>query len=376
LFLSSRVETLAQDLIYYNKNKTDKWRITEINPQYIKAVDVDDPEMSYSTTLTNVLFVFNKQGDFLVIPKLYQDAGSSAKKIEAFFQPRNLFHQFDKIITHKNEVIVCTYEDLADGKIVYKVAEKSNSIPISSVAIIIFRSGEHKLFVSAEKAYKTLSVVQDSYTDLALSQRNTTPGLAGTDSVGTRSETAVVELGKKEEVKPGSAVKELEPSTISRLQNKALANIKQLGDYMQIICQKDADADELNKTIEQALTLFITDARIEVSSINRSTVNQFKIKDYLIRMSLLKYQKVVIEWYNIQYTSQLRKGPDGLYYGTIEFEQRFVGITSENLRYEDITRKSVEVVLRSYERYAGGQTTIEWDVFLGDIGVTVTKAVS
>jgi hypothetical protein len=383
---------LGQDMIYYTKNKIDKWRMTEINPQYIKAVDVSDPEMSYSTTLTNVLFVFNKKGDFLVIPKLYQDATGAEKKIKAFFQPNNLFHSFDKIITHKNEIIVCTYEDLADGKITYKVGDKSSSIAVSNIALIVFRSGDHKLFVSADKAYKTLSIIEQTYTDLALSQQQSQQNLPQKDSGVAKVEKVEkandsTQATVKSDVASGTvtavsnnsstgAVKELEPSTVARLQNKALVNIKQLGDYMQIICQKDAEADELNKTIEQALSLFVAEARIEVSSITRSTVNQFKVKDYLVRMSLLKYEKVLIEWYNVQYTSQLRKGPDGLYYGTIEFEQRFVGITTENMKYEDITRKSVEVVLRPYERLAGGQNTVEWDVFLGDIGVTATKSAS
>ena len=90
-------------------------------------------------------------------------------------------------------------------------------------------------------------------------------------------------------------------------------------------------------------------------------------------MSMLNYEKVSIEWYNIQYTSLLRKGPDGFYYGTIEFEQRFVGTSKEHQTYQDITRKTVEVVLKTYERNTGGETTMEWDVFLGDIGVTATK---
>jgi hypothetical protein len=385
----------AQDAIYYTKNKIDKWKVTEINPQYIKAVDVTDPEMSYSTTLTNVLFLFNKNGDFLVVPKLYEDATNAEIKIKSFFQTRTVFHDFDKIITNKNEVIICTYENIENDKIIYKVNGDILDVPASKVVAIIFRSGEHKLFANAEKVYKTLSAVQQKYSELALAQQDQAADIA-TDSMQSdnsvarsdkpqadsqavglhisSTDTAVSTLSVALSDSARSGVMELEPSTISRLQGKAIANVRQLGDYIQVICQKDTEPEEISKTIEQALTLFITDARIEVSSINRSTVNQFKIRDYLIRMGMLKYQKVIVEWYDIQYTSQLRKGPDGFYYGTIEFEQRFVGVSADNAKYEDITRKSVEVVLKTYERNAGGKTTIEWDVFLGDIGVTVTKS--
>ncbi len=386
----------AQDAIYYTKNKMDKWRVTEINPQYIKAVDLADPDMSYSTTLTNVLFLFNQKGDFLVVPKLYENPASAENKIKSFFQARNLFHAFDKIITYKNEIIICTYETVEKDKIIYQVDGKTVDMAADKVVAIIFRSGEHKLFANADKVYKTLLAVQEKYSELVLSQQDRLP-LPADSLVAVSNEPVAVQpaIGDQAGVLQASVtdtpvvsqqtaaidsvrspVTELEPSTISRLQNKAIANVRQLGDYIQLISQKDAEPEEISKTIDQALALFIAEARIEVSSVNRSTVNQFKIRDYLVRMSLLKYEKVIIQWYDMQYTSQLRKGPDGFYYGTIEFEQRFVGVSGDNAKYEDITRKSVEVVLKTYERNAGGKTTIEWEVFLGDIGVTVTRSVS
>lgn len=121
------------------------------------------------------------------------------------------------------------------------------------------------------------------------------------------------------------------------------------------------------------MALFIADAKIEVSSLNRTDVVRYDVRAYLNRLGMLKYDKVIIKWFNIQYTSMLRKGPDGNYYGTVEFEQRFLGISGDNQTYEDITRKTVEVVLKPYQRNTDGGTTIEWDVFLGDIGVTITK---
>ena len=246
------------------------------------------------------------------------------------------------------------------------------------MAVIIYKNGSHLLLTSVEKAFKTLGTVQAKYSELALAQpalpaiaqqQDPVASVTKGDTAGApATQATVIPVVNKQ-----PAEKELEPSTVLKLQQKALVNIRQLGDYIIFICQKDSDPDDVTKTIDQALALFTNDAKIEVSSINRATVNQFRIKDYLIRLGYLKYQKVLIEWYNIQYTSVLRKGPDGFYYGTIEFEQKFVGISADNARYEDITRKSVEVVLRSYERHTGGETTMEWDVFLGDIGVTVTK---
>ena len=371
-------DLFAQDRVYYKKSKVDNWKVTEINPQYLKAVDASDPELAYSTTPANVLFIFNKSGNFLVIPDMYDGKKNAEENIKNFFnEERSVFDDYDKLITFRNEIIICAAKSFDADKIVYTANKKDFSIPKSEVALIISKNGEHQLLTSADKVYKVLTVVQGKYTELASGQYDE----KAPDSLLVQNESKKdnagsdrnADVNNSDTLKNSKSDQKLPPSTILKLQNKALVNIKQLGDYIQMICQKDSDPDEITKTIDQALALFIGDAQIEVSSVNRSTVNRFAIKDYLIRLGHLKYEKVIIEWYNIQYTSLLRKGPDGFYYGTIEFEQRFVGISSDNRKYEDITRKTVEVVLKSYERNTGGETTMEWDVFLGDIGVTVTK---
>ncbi|HKH62667.1 MAG TPA: hypothetical protein VKA49_17610 [Flavitalea sp.] len=374
LMLQLLTSVLGQDKIYYKKNKVDNWRVTELNPQYIKAVDAADSGLAYSTTLTNVLFVFNRLGNFLVIPGMYDGKKNAETISKNFFnEERSAFNDFDKLITFGNEIIICTIKSMEAGEIVYTANKKDFSIPKSKVALAVLKNGEHRLFTSADKAFKALSAVQEKYVELAMGDYEV-PDTSKDNSLADKDTVTINDKGPHTgTAKTVKTEHKLPQATIVKLQDKALANIKQLGDYIQIICQKDTDPDEVTKTIEQALALFIGDSKIEVSSINRSTVNQFAIKDYLIKLGMLKYEKVIIEWYNIQYTSLLRKGPDGFYYGTIEFEQRFVGISADNQKYEDITRKTVEVVLKTYERNTGGETTMEWDVFLGDIGVTVTK---
>jgi len=370
----------AQDKVYYKKNKTDNWKVTEINPQYMKAVDAVDPELGYSITPSNVLFVFNKAGDFLVIPDMYDKKKNVDRNIKNFFKKgKSVFNDYDKIITDENEIIICNYLSDDAKRVNYVVNKKNFSISKSEVALIVFKSGEHRILTSFEKAHKVLNVIQDKYSELALT--NYDEKTAVSDSAVASKDPAADSTNTPPLVGPpgksgstGAATsQELPPATLSKLQDKAKTNIRQLGDYIQMICQKDSDPDEVSKTIDQALALFVDDAKIEVSSLNRTDVIQYKIKDYLIRLGMLKYDKVIIQWSKIQYTSMLRKGPDGLYYGTVEFEQRFLGVSGDNQTYEDITRKTVEVVLRPYERNTGGGTTIEWDVFLGDIGVTVTK---
>ena len=94
---------LGQDKIYYKKNKVDNWRVTELNPQYIKAVDAADPGLAYSTTPANVLFVFNSLGNFVVIPGMYDGKKNAETITKNFFnEERSAFNDFDKVITLGN----------------------------------------------------------------------------------------------------------------------------------------------------------------------------------------------------------------------------------------------------------------------------------
>ena len=375
IFLQLLTDLHGQDRIYYKKDKVDNWRVTEINPQYLKAVDADDPTQAYSTTPDNVLFVFNQLGNFLVIPGMFDPKKDIESIIKHFFdEERSVFQDFDKLITFGNEIIICNAKSMEGPEIIYTANKKNFSIPKAKVALAILKNGEHRLFTSSEKAFKVLNSVQEKYMELAMADYEV-PDTSGTNSMASTDTVVDKAYPPDTTAANKSSGTKLPQETLVKLQAKALTNIRQLGDYIQMICQQDTDPDEVTKAIEQALSLFVDDARIEVSSLNRSTVNQFAIKDYLVRLGMLKYEKVIIEWYNVQYTSLLRKGPDGFYYGTIELEQRFTGILADNQRYEDITRKTVEVVLKTYKRNTGGETTMEWDVFLGDIGVTITKRV-
>jgi hypothetical protein len=164
----------------------------------------------------------------------------------------------------------------------------------------------------------------------------------------------------------------LDSATMISLQGKALMNIKELETYLKIISDKDLDAGQVNNAIEQALSLFTTeDVQVEVSSKNRTKVQLFPVKVYLNRLGFMKYSKVQIEWYNVQYVSKIRLNPDNSYTGIIEVQQRFTGILGDRKVYEDITRKTVEIVLKSYNVRKDGENVKEWEVFLGNIGIAI-----
>jgi len=87
---------------------------------------------------------------------------------------------------------------------------------------------------------------------------------------------------------------------------------------------------------------------------------------------LLNYDKVKIEWFNIQYISDLELQPDGRYVGVITIFQRFEGTSDDGLIYKDVTKKDITVYVERKQTQIGGKLIGFWDVLLGDIRVVET----
>ncbi|MEP6749362.1 MAG: hypothetical protein ABJB86_16625 [Bacteroidota bacterium] len=161
----------------------------------------------------------------------------------------------------------------------------------------------------------------------------------------------------------------------AEFEKKALQKTNQLNIYLKIICDKSSRYEEINKAIDQSVGLFVNEnAMIETSSVNRSDVKRYKVRNYLSHIKLVKYDKIEIEWTSVQYVSDVKQGPDGNYYGVVSFEQVFRGYRDGKLIYQDVTRKNATVVLKMYEKYIEGNVKNVWDVLLSDIGVISTKS--
>ena len=129
-------------------------------------------------------------------------------------------------------------------------------------------------------------------------------------------------------------------------EKKALQKTNQLNIYLKVICDKAANYEEINKAIDQSIGLFVDEnAMIETSSVNRNDVKRYRIRSYLSHIKLVNYDKIEIEWTNVQYVSDVKQAPDGNYYGVVSFEQVFRGYRDGKLIYQDVTRKNATVVL-------------------------------
>jgi hypothetical protein len=245
-------------------------------------------------------------------------------------------------------------------------------LPASDIVVVIYANGSHKLFASPDMVYRVLSEVQQSYNDLAYSTPPPSEIIAPPPSSGGNASAPDALQALAQEDTSTLVLTEEEKDEYSQ---KAIQKAKDFGDYLSEICNKSTDLEEINSIIGRALSLFIDDNRIiAVSSLN-GAVHSNKIRLYLHHLTLLHYDKVVIQWYDVQFVNKFRKGTDGNYYGEIEFEQKFIGLTKENVKvFGDVVRKKVEVELKLYPKVEEGRSVLKWDVLLGDIGVDEVKA--
>ncbi len=166
----------------------------------------------------------------------------------------------------------------------------------------------------------------------------------------------------------------LSPQRKQAIDSLALEKVRDLSKYISIIGDKTTPWSDAQRVIERAAELFMENSEIGVSSLGKQDVNYYKVREYFDRLMQLNYDKVSIDWYKIQYVSDLVRQPDGTYVGIITIYQRFQAFDKEKgLVYEDTTKKDITVYVKRKETQIGGRLINFWDVMLGDIRVKETS---
>ena len=137
---------------------------------------------------------------------------------------------------------------------------------------------------------------------------------------------------------------ELSPERKQAVDSLALEKVRDLSKYINIVGSKETPWSEANRVIDRAEELFAPDAEIGVSSLSSNEVQYYKVRKYLERLMRLNYDRVEIDWYKIEYVSDLQRQPDGTYVGVITVFQTFKGFDKEGrLIYQDTTKKDITV---------------------------------
>ncbi len=165
---------------------------------------------------------------------------------------------------------------------------------------------------------------------------------------------------------------EISPDRKRAIDSLALEKVRDLGKYIAIVGNKETPFSEANRVIDRAVELFAEGSEIGVSSISRPEILYFEVRRYFERLMALNYNQVKIQWYNIEYISDLVLQPDGRYVGVITIFQRFEGTGDDGLEYKDTTKKDITVYVEQKQTQINGRIIDFWDVMLGDIRVTET----
>jgi hypothetical protein len=166
----------------------------------------------------------------------------------------------------------------------------------------------------------------------------------------------------------------LSPQRKQAIDSLALEKVRDLSKYITLIGDKGTEYSEATRVIERAVELFMDGSEVGVSSLNSPDVVYYQVNKYLERLMRLNYSKVDVEWYKIEYVSDLEKQPDGTYVGVITIFQKFSGYDQEGgLVYQDVTKKDITVYVKRKETQIAGRLIGFWDVLLGDIRVKETS---
>ncbi|MDW7695287.1 hypothetical protein R9C00_28135 [Flammeovirgaceae bacterium SG7u.111] len=169
------------------------------------------------------------------------------------------------------------------------------------------------------------------------------------------------------------AQNEISPERKIAIDSLAMEKVRDLSKYVSIIGNKETPFSEANRVIDRAMELFADGSQMGVSSVNRKAIKYYGIREYFKRLMALNYDRVTIEWFNIQYISDLELQPDGRYVGVITIYQRFEGESDDGLKYVDTTKKDITVYVERKSTQISGRTIKFWDVLLGDIRVSETS---
>lgn len=171
----------------------------------------------------------------------------------------------------------------------------------------------------------------------------------------------------------GIAQDDISPERKKAIDSLALEKVRDLSKYISLIGDKGTQFSEATRVIDRAEELFMEDSEIGVSSLFAEGINYYAVREYLERLMRLNYSKVDVEWYKIEYVSDLERQPDGTYVGVITIFQKFSGYDKEGeLIYQDVTKKDITVYVKRKETQIAGKIIGFWDVLLGDIRVKET----
>jgi hypothetical protein len=395
----------AQETLYWSNGSSFPFKLVEATESIVKVAEQKGERVvKRSVPRENVLVTFNARGNYLLVADLPADPAQASQRIMDFY---NAAGPSNDLLVQANplKVIECSISYKSDNVVNYNTPQGSTaSINRNELALIIFKDGHHEFILPPADAATVLASAKMQVQKAIHQPAKKTVAKPETRVVAEKSAEPVTETtaapvqkwGEPEVAKaaepasqpavtaarpnatPAPAAvssKGLTEEEVKSYGKKGIRKVDEFVQYLNIISDKNIEPDKKDDAIEQAVKLFLADATIEVSSSNRQGKRKYPVKDYLTRLKLLPYSSTTIAWNEVNYVKELTQASDGNYYGTITGSQTFTGYSTngQDVMYSDVTQKSVKVKLESYNKTVDGQQTTNWDILLGNVGISVNQ---
>lgn len=370
----------AQDNIYTAEKSIIKGKIVGFEGENIIYIE-EASDKVVNRKLNTVVVIFNNRGNFLLPDELLTKPENRTEIISEYFNLPQLSTKYDLLI-YKNPVdlIRCNITYESEDVVNFKTIKTGEGRTVSKkeLLLIIYMNGNHSFFSEPSPFSSELKLLKVKIKQKAIDEDNEEVAkneIVNTDTLTTKTVQEIIEpISTTTTVNKTPTLNEEEYQTY---RSKAKVKVDDFMNFLNIISNKDLDASEKDKVIEQTVKLFTPNSTIQVSMKmpdGSIRVTTRKIEDYLKRLKLSPYSSINIEWTDVQYVSELKQEDDGNYYGTISGEQRFTGYDkSGEVKYTDVTQKNVKVMVKSYKKIVEAIENQRWDVFLGNIAVIETK---
>ncbi len=381
----------AQDVIYFeNGDPLPNTRITFIDDtKVVLTVERDGNPKEHQFGRSRILMAFTKAGNYLLVSELSTNVDQARQQLQTFLNAPPRADGTDYLIKAVPLTVIPARISYESAEVVnYKTPEGTvASIGKGELIGIVYKDGRHLLTVTAGEAAPLLTEVRESLNPQGNSAQPPAPAVPfsqatekSTPPVAT-AEPAPAAQKPPAESTPGAPVQPVKTASgrvialtedeKENYRQHSLQRVEEFVTYIGIITDKERSNDEKDKAIGLAKKLFLPDAMIEVTSINRVGSRQTPIGQYLNRLKLLPYIYTRVEWIQSRFVKDLTQEADGNYYGTIAGQQTFTGLGANGqVRYEDLTDKNVRVKLESRQTIVDGQEIDKWRVLLGDVRLT------
>ncbi len=164
--------------------------------------------------------------------------------------------------------------------------------------------------------------------------------------------------------------KKLSSFQLKGFEARAIQKIRDFGDYISLLSNKDYDLKLRKQAIQMFEGLF-QNKTVVINNPEKELINSKKtdIEAYSKAILESKYSEVKVKIIDIQLTEQLQPVKNNTYKGIISFKQKNQYFKDKSLINSNTKTKQVEILLVKTTKNFGNKKEQVWNVFLGEIGI-------